>query len=90
MFSDRYPLLANILKICSLENGLDLTQIRGIVRNQVRATPKLAEEIEAAFSNHSLSWRELLDSPELGEIYPADNELLARSYAEQLLLKEEY
>ena len=53
------------------------------------STPELRREIDFAIADDLLCWRELLNSAELGEIYPTDSEALARSYARQMLLKDD-
>jgi hypothetical protein len=86
MFRQEYPLLSYYLSLFALRNGLDLQQIRRIVQNAIASKPALLDEINAAFSDDSVSWRQVLDDPQLGEIYPTDSEDLARAYARQMLL----
>jgi hypothetical protein len=86
MFHHKYPLLCHYLSLFTLENGLDLQQIRGIVINAAVSQPNFADEINAAFSDDSVSWRKILDDPQLGEIYSTDSEASARAYARQMFL----
>jgi len=89
MFNKKYPLLWYYLSLFTLENGLDLKQIRGIVRNALASKPALADEIEAAFADDTVHWRDTLCDPQLGEIYPTDSETSARAYAQQMLIVSE-
>ncbi len=85
MFRKKCPQLHYCLSIFTIENQLDLAQIRAIVEQALVVHPTLADEIAAAFVDESVCWKQVLDDPELGEIYPAESEEAAREFAQQML-----
>jgi hypothetical protein len=80
-----YPQIRKIfLGIYSVGTGLSDVSAKRIFLAELSSNALLRSEIEAAFKDNSLVWRELLFNLEY-EVYEADTEEEARSYAMELL-----
>lgn len=86
MIREKYPLLHHYLTLFTIENGLDLEQIRGIILDAKAAKPELGVEIDTALADSSLSWQAILDDPNVGEIYSTESEESAFQYARQMFI----
>jgi hypothetical protein len=87
VFLRKYPRIARLLSVFAIDVGLDLEQIRGIVTRAIAADPSLKTEIDDAFADQLVRWREVLDNPQAAEVYSTDSEETARAYAAQMFLK---
>jgi hypothetical protein len=85
MFKDKYPLLHHYLSQFTLDSGLDLVQIKGIVRRGIASQSSLADEITAALADESVSWKQVLNDPATGEGFAMESEESARAFARQML-----
>ena len=84
-YSQKFPNLTHLLKVVSI--GLTETELKGLVKREAERHSALKLEIIRSFEARDFSWMEILNYPEIGEVYEAETEEEAREFAAEMFLK---
>lgn len=84
-YSQIFPNLTQLLNVVSI--GLTENEMQGLVKREAERHSALNLEIISSFQTPNFSWMEILNHPEIGEVYEAETEEEARDFAKEMFLK---
>ncbi len=82
-----YPLLSAELRFQTTDAGLCEEQSEYMVKRGLDENAGFGVEIIRSFEDPDFSWMEILNHPEIGEVYEAETEEEAREFATEMFLK---
>lgn len=84
-YSQKFPNLTHLLDVASI--GLTENELKGLVKRETERHSALRLEIISSFEAPSFSWWEILNHPDVGEVYEAETDEEAREFAIKMFLK---
>lgn len=85
-YLEKYPKLTDQLRELTIEHNFCEKQFSMFLSMGIRHQPSLADEIIRSFSDREFSWKEILNSDTVGEVFDCDTEEEARDFAETMFL----